>query len=335
MDVPEHREAEGTSFSFITGDDETGRRLDQLVAERFTLSRGRVQELLENEGIMVDGRIARRSQRLKPGQRVEGHIPPDPSFRISAQDLPLELIYQDHHLLVINKPRGMVVHPGGGVREGTLVNALLHHCPDLAGVGEESRPGIVHRLDRHTSGCLVVARTARAQLELRRQFDQRLVRKEYLALVHGRVTRERGEVDSPLGRHPVVRQKFCIREDGRSAITRWRVLADLNRWTLLSIELLTGRTHQIRVHMTALGYPVVGDPTYGRRRDPWNLAGQFLHAHKLGIHHPEGAQAMTFQAPLPVELAGILQELGVRAEEIVGRGPFPVLTRTDDDEKRS
>lgn len=303
-------EAREVPFSLIVGIEEAGQRLDRLLSARFLISRARAGSWFEKGEVRVEGKPARKSHHLRVGERVEGIIPASPPAELRPQDLPLQILHQDPTLLVVNKPRGLVVHPGSGVKEGTLVNALLFHFPDLAGVGEPQRPGIVHRLDRFTSGCLVVARSDEARRDLMRQFARRRVRKEYLALVHGQPRPERGMIEAPLGRHPVARQKFSIQEGGRPALTRWRVLARLGAWSLLSLDLLTGRTHQIRVHLAALGHPVVGDPTYGRRPDPWNLKGQFLHAHKLGFSHPQDGQDREFIAPLPDELALILAELG-------------------------
>lgn len=312
-------------------------RLDAFLAERLGEGSSRVQaQAWIKEGrCRIGGRAVRKpSHKLKPGDAVQLALPPPPPplGPLQAEDLPLPLLYQDEHLLVVDKPAGMTVHPGAGQREGTLVNALLHHSPEaLSRVGGEERPGIVHRLDKDTSGVIVVARSDRAHRELARQFHDREVRKRYLALTEG-VPREReGEVDLPLGRHPKDRKRQAVVEDGRPALTRYRVLEDFGGHAYVECRPQSGRTHQIRVHMLALGAPLLADATYGRgrperftRRDAGLLAGpdevllarHALHASRLELTHPQSGRMVTFEAPLPADFVAALTALREAAKPV-------------------
>jgi len=223
--------------------------------------------------------------------------------------IPLDIVYEDDDIIVINKPQGMVVHPAAGARAGTLVNALLAHTRGLSGIGGKERPGIVHRLDKDTSGLLVVAKHDRAHISLARQLQAREVLREYAAIVHGRVRADRGRVDAPIGRHPVNRKRMAVVFGGRPAVTDYEVLERFAEYSYLRLVLQTGRTHQIRVHMAHLGHPVVGDPVYGSRRSPWELEGQCLHARRLGFRHPRTGAWMTFTTPLPEHMERVLEDL--------------------------
>jgi 23S rRNA pseudouridine1911/1915/1917 synthase len=305
----------------VTADD-AGLRLDAWIAAHFELSRTRVQKLLEADRIRVrpsDGewRTPRKADRAGEGWTVEVTVPAPEPVDIVAQDLPLRIVYEDASLAVVDKPAGMVVHPAPGHRDGTLVNALLHHIRDLSGVGGRLRPGIVHRLDRDTSGLLVVAKNDKAHHALSAALKRRDVRRIYLAASWGHLAETPVTVDRPLGRDPRDRKRMAVVEDGRRALTRVRVRERWRAAELLDVALRTGRTHQIRVHLASIGHPVVGDATYGAGREKgisgparsWARAlaarvpRQFLHATRLSFDHPETGRRMRFEAPLPEDLA--------------------------------
>ena len=295
-----------------------GTRLDQFVTSMLPgRSRSQVQRLIREGHITVDGRATRPSSEVKSGAVVRVVIPPLEPATASAQDLPLAIIYEDDTLIVIDKPAGQVVHPAAGHAEGTLVNALLHHVTDLSGIGGERRPGIVHRLDRGTSGLMVVAKHDEAHADLARQFRERLVEKTYLALVWGVVQAGR-RIDASIGRNPADRKKMSTRaRRARTAVTRVTRAEHLGGVTLAQVAIVTGRTHQIRVHLQAIGHPVVGDTVYGgvRRRLPphlkavGGLSRPFLHAATLAFQHPVDGAAMRFECPLPIDLGDVLERL--------------------------
>lgn len=291
--------------------DRDGERLDVFVARRCSeLSRSRVQRLIEQGMVTVDGKQAKAGLRLEEGWRVHVTVPsPEPS-EPAPEAIPLDVVYEDEDLLVVNKPTGMAVHPSPGHSGHTLVNAVLARCPELAGVGGEERPGIVHRLDKDTSGLIIVAKNERAQLSLSRQFKQRQVEKVYLALVHGRLKPEEAVIEAPLARHPRYRQRMAVMEGGREARTRYRVLRYLNGYSLAEVTALTGRTHQIRVHFAALGHPVVGDAVYGKPSPL--LPRQFLHAFRLTFRHPRTGERLRLEAPLPADLREALERAAAR-----------------------
>ncbi len=285
---------------------EKGSRLDTFISNHFAdLSRSKIQDLITRGQAAVNGETClNKSSRLASGDRVTFSLPPcgEPP-ELNPEPVSLDILFEDENLLVINKPRGMVVHPGPGHCSGTLVNALLHHCRELSTLGGPLRPGIVHRLDKDTSGLLVAAKNNFTHQELSRQFKARLVGREYLALVHGKMPAPGGRISAPLGRHPRHRQKMAVVSGGREAITRYRVWAYRGNFTLLRVFLHTGRTHQVRVHMAFLGHPVVGDPVYGpknRQKLPLEFQdGQALHARRIKFVHPRSLETMTFTAPLP------------------------------------
>lgn len=285
-----------------------GERLDAFVARHLTdLSRSRVQRLVQEGLVRVDGRPAKASLRLRQGEEVVVCLPP-PSAEPLPKAMPLSVVYEDDDILVIDKPAGVVVHPAPGHQGGTLVNAVLACYPELAGVGGQQRPGIVHRLDKDTSGLLVVAKNEGAHRSLSRQLKERQVRKVYLALVQGRLEPAQGVIDAPVGRHPYRRQRMAVVATGREAQTRYRVLRYLADCTLVEASPVTGRTHQIRVHLAAVGHPVVGDAVYGR---PSPLVSRpFLHAQRLGFCLPSDGRYLEFESPLPEELRLALSRLG-------------------------
>jgi len=288
---------------------QTGQRLDRYLAEAIPeLSRTMAQRLIRKGLVTVNGQTKKASHRVEKGELIVVHIPPPEPLALEPEPIPLDIVYEDADILVVNKPAGMVVHPAAGHRSGTLVNALLAHCPDVASTGEVFRPGIVHRLDKDTSGLIIVAKNERARLELQRQFKAHQVEKRYLALVEGRLEPPQGVVKASIGRDPRHRKRMAVVEGGREAITEYRVIEYLPQHTLVEIRPRTGRTHQIRVHMAWLGHPVAGDPVYGHRRG-LPLPRQFLHAYALEIRLPSTGKPRRFQAPLPPELQAVLDEL--------------------------
>ncbi|MCL1859924.1 MAG: 23S rRNA pseudouridine(1911/1915/1917) synthase RluD [Proteobacteria bacterium] len=293
-----------------------GLRLDQALARLFPqYSRSRLQAWLREGRIRVDGQVFDPRRKVYGGERLEMEIEPESSGleAAEAEDIALAIVFEDEALLVLDKPAGLVVHPGNGNRNGTLMNALLHHAPALASI---PRAGIVHRLDKDTSGLLVVAKTLTAQTSLVRQLQARTVGRRYLALVHGALARS-GEIDAPIGRHPVQRTKMAVVGGGRVALTRYGIRERLNAATLVECRLETGRTHQIRVHMAHLGHPLVGDPVYGPRRVADSLLAGFkrqaLHAFCLELLHPASNEAMRWVSKLPEDFSSLLRALGSRS----------------------
>ncbi|MFM7393682.1 MAG: RluA family pseudouridine synthase, partial [Cyanobium sp.] len=293
-------------------------RLDRwLVAQRPEQSRARIQKLIDAGYVRVNGVTGRAKTPLRPGDTVELWMPPpEPLPYLVAQAMSLDVLFEDEHLIVLNKPAGLTVHPAPGNRDGTLVNGLLHHCPDLPGIGGEMRPGIVHRLDKDTTGCIVVAKSQEALVKLQVQIQKRIASREYLAVVHGQPAGDAGTIVGAIGRHPSDRKKYAVVADGsgRHACTHWKVVERLGDHALLRLRLDTGRTHQIRVHCAHMGHPIVGDPAYSRcRRLPIALAGQVLHAVALGLDHPITGERMRFEAPLPEVFTRLLTMLHRRS----------------------
>jgi 23S rRNA pseudouridine1911/1915/1917 synthase len=308
---------------------DAGRRLDLFLTERIPeLSRTRIQELIREGHVRVDGRIAKVSHRVAAAEAIEIEVLPRPAPEALPEDLPLDLLYVDDDFVIVNKPAGMVVHAGAGHSRGTLVNALLHCLGKLSAAGGALRPGIVHRLDRETSGAMVVARNDKAHENLSEQFRSRNVRKIYLALVHGKMPRDSGTITLPISRDPRRRTRMTARATkGRHARTDWRVIARLDRCTLVEAALHTGRTHQIRAHFAAIGHPVVGDTLYGAprglragTRNLPLLERNFLHAARIGFSHPSSGAWVEVRAPLPRDLrvyfGQVGASLGWRATEI-------------------
>lgn len=293
-----------------------GERLDVALTQRGVgPSRAAVQKLIEQGHVLINGIPARAGHKIRAGDRIEAEIPPPTSIDVEPEALSLDILFEDQDVVVINKPRGMAVHPGAGLLKGTLVNALLAHCRDLSGIGGKIRPGIVHRLDKDTTGVLVVAKNDTSHLSLAQQIKDRTVTRRYLALVHGEVREESGTMDTPFGRHPVERHRMAVLpHGGRRAVTHFTLLERLSRYSLLDVRLETGRTHQIRVHMAHMGHPIVGDPVYGRRRarekGELELEGQALHARLLGFLHPRSGAYMEFAAPPPDDFRRALEKLG-------------------------
>lgn len=288
-----------------------GSRLDVfLTAHLPALSRSRIKALIESGHVTVDGVRAKPAEKVRRGQRVDVSIPPPPPVGVRPEPIPLEIVYEDDAILVINKPAGLAVHPGAGRPSGTLVNAILARVPSLPGGGSALRPGIVHRLDKDTSGLMVVAKTAQALSSLQRQVAARTMSRSYLALLHGVVPHDEGTISAPMGRHPRHRTKMAVLHTGREAVTRYRVLERFPRYTMIEAQLVTGRTHQIRVHVAHLGYPVAGDRVYaGSRQDELGIGRQALHAHRLRFRHPATDSAVAFEAAPPADFRAALDRL--------------------------
>ena len=302
-------------LEFAVTERERGWRLDRFLQDRLPkwISRSAIQKAISNGKVHVDGSIKKPSYRVKIGETVSVEIPtPRKVEKVKPQPIPLEIIYEDEDIAVINKPPGMMVHPTPTKLTGTLVNALLYALKDLKGVGGELRPGIVHRLDKDTSGVIVVAKNDMAHTSLSRQFKERTTKKTYIALVRGIVERDEFRVERPIGRHPVVRTKMVVREDGKTAQTEFRVLRRFGKIaTLLLAFPKTGRTHQIRVHLKHLGHPILGDELYGTpiKDSTLGVKRQMLHALKLGFHHPRTSEWMEFVGRIPEDFKEVLRNL--------------------------
>jgi 23S rRNA pseudouridine1911/1915/1917 synthase len=289
--------------------EQTGVRLDHfLAAEIARLSRARIQALIKSGHILLNNAAAKPGAKIKAGDLISVHEPPPQPVETLAEEIPLDVLHEDDDLIVLNKPAGLVVHPAAGNWSHTLVNALLHHCPALSGIGGVQRPGIVHRLDKETSGCIVVAKNDATHQNLSAQFAGRKVLKVYLALAAGRLKKTSGTIETSIGRHPVHRKKMAVVAEGsrgRNAKTSYRVLQELENASLVECTLHTGRTHQIRVHLKHLGHPLLGDKLYGGAKAGDAFPRQMLHAWKLGFFHPRNSRWMEFQSPLPPDFLNL------------------------------
>jgi len=317
------------AFTILADESDQGRRLDAVVAAHLPdCSRSLAVILIANRDILVDNQAKKPGYRVKCGDKILGRIPVPEQVEYEPEPIPLKILYQDSHIVVLNKQAGLVVHPAPGHDSGTLVNALLYHCPDLEGIGGEIRPGIVHRLDKDTSGTMVVAKNAAAHERLGRQFKDRTVKKKYLALVYGELHTDEGMIALPIGRHPVHRKRMStITHNGRTAETSWRVRERFQNISLLELTLKTGRTHQIRVHCTAIGHSIVGDQVYCSRKCVQNVdrffsakspsiaarlkavPRQMLHAWQLGLTHPHTGEFMTFESPMAEDMVVLMEKL--------------------------
>lgn len=299
---------------FVVSEDNEKKRLDLFLSENMDdVSRTRIKSAIEESCIKVNGEIVKPNYRLKIGDVIDVNIPPRERPSLKPENIPLDILYEDQDIIVINKPRGMVVYPAPGNYSGTLVNALLYHTERLSDVGGGGRPGIVHRLDKDTSGVMVVAKNDKAHLNLARQLKDRRITKIYKTLVWGAIQENQATIEAPIGRHPVKRKEMAVgAPNAREAITHFKVLERFSEFTFLKVKLETGRTHQIRVHMKFIGHPVVGDPVYTQKKNPFNIKGQALHAYMLGLFHPRSNKYMEFKAPLPDDIASILKLLRER-----------------------
>lgn len=288
-----------TSFHHNVTEEQTKTRLDKLLTEiNPDRSRSQVQGWIAKEHVTVNGNLEKANYKCLPGDEVKWSIPEAEPLDITAENIPLDIYYEDLDVLVVNKPKGMVVHPSAGHQSETLVNALLHHCDDLSGINGVERPGIVHRIDKDTSGLLIVAKNDQAHNSLAEQLSEKKIKRKYVAIVHGEIPHETGMVDAPIGRDPKDRQKMGVVDNGKPAVTHFRVLKSYPDYTYVECQLETGRTHQIRVHMKYIGYPIVGDPKYGPRKT-MDLNGQALHAKVLGFAHPSTNEWMEFDSEEP------------------------------------
>ncbi|HOP94996.1 MAG: RluA family pseudouridine synthase [Dictyoglomaceae bacterium] len=284
-------------------------RVDKYLSEKLLLSRSQIQKLIDEGYVKVNEERVRTSYKVKFGDSIEVVIPPPESTEIISEDLPLEIVYEDEDLLVVNKPRGMVVHPAVGHFHGTLVNALLYKVKDLSGIGGAIRPGIVHRLDKNTTGLLVVAKNDYTHHHLSEQLKQRTLKRVYWALCEGEIPWDKKRVELSIGRHPVHRKKMAVVSTGKIAITNFEVLERFKGYTLVSARLETGRTHQVRVHLSHMGFPIVGDEIYGRTDKRFGIKGQLLHAKEISFIHPREGTIMKFTAPLPEDFQRVLDTL--------------------------
>jgi 23S rRNA pseudouridine1911/1915/1917 synthase len=321
---------QGKHFSITVTERGSGRRLDQfLSASDLKLSRSQAKNLIEKHQIFLNQKPTKPSAHLKVGDILSGTLREPSPLSLKPESIPLTILYEDASIIVIDKPSGMVVHPAYGNPSGTLVNALLYHCKDLAGINGVLRPGIVHRLDKDTSGVMVVAKDDEAFHQLTKQFKNRTVEKVYFAIVYGRFSQNEGLIDSAIGRHPSERKRMSTRtKKGRTAITRWKRVEEFDSCTLLEISPQTGRTHQIRVHLSSIGHPIFGDPLYGRKGRPGaihdpvlkecvkRMNRQALHAHRLEFTHPQTGKRVQFFSPIPQDMKEVLE--GLRSKAAAG-----------------
>ena len=286
-------------------------RLDMYIASLdLDLSRSMAQKMIENNQVLVNEKPVKTSYKTKLDDNIKIKIAEPKMAEIKAQEIPLDIIYEDNDIVVVNKPKGMVVHPGNGNPDGTLVNAIMAICKDsLSGIGGEIRPGIVHRLDKDTSGLIIIAKNDKAHINLSKQIQDRKVKKIYTALVRGVIPEDTATIEMPIGRSKTDRKKMAVRKDGKEAITHIKVLKRYRNYTLVKVKIDTGRTHQIRVHMAEIGYPVVGDEVYSNGKNEFNVHGQMLHSTSLDFTHPVTGEEMHFEAPLPGYFKDIIDEL--------------------------
>ncbi|MHC1718466.1 MAG: RluA family pseudouridine synthase [Acidaminococcaceae bacterium] len=290
--------------------EDVGKRADVFLAEKLNLSRANVQKMMEAERITVGSKLVKANHKVKDGElfvvRYQEAVP----LELIAENIPIDILYEDQDVIVINKARGMVVHPAAGNYTGTLVNALLYHCKNLSGINGVIRPGIVHRLDKDTSGVMIVAKNDVAHTSLSEQIQSKSAKRSYLVVVRGNVKQDNGRIETLIGRDSKDRKKMAVvSKNGREAITEYEVLERFGRFTLLQCRLLTGRTHQIRVHLEYLGYPVVGDPKYSPQKIPFAINGQALHSYELTFKHPRTGEEMSFTAPIPEDMNKIITRL--------------------------
>ena len=296
---------------FIVKDDEVGKRIDSYLSNKDNeISRVAVQRLIKNDKILVNGKSTKASYKVQENDNIKVEEEKPKEISLKPQDIPVEIIYEDKDIIVVNKPKGMVVHPANGNPDGTLVNSLMSICKDsLSGIGGEIRPGIVHRLDKDTSGVIVVAKNDKAHINLSEQIKNHEVEKTYIALVKGVVKANEATIDMPIGRSTKDRKKMAITKTGKNAITHFKVIKRFHNYTLLEVKIETGRTHQIRVHLSQIGYPIVGDTTYSNGKNEWEIKGQCLHAKSLKFKHPITGKEMFLEAKMPEYFEEVINEL--------------------------
>lgn len=289
--------------------DDLGKRIDVFLASELDFTRSYIKKLILDGLVHVNGNNLKPNYKLKDCDEITVNIPEAEKIDVLPENIPLNILYEDDDIIVINKPQGMVVHPAPGNYTGTLVNALLYHCKNLSGINGILRPGIVHRLDKDTSGVMVIAKNDKAHLSISNQIKDRNVLKKYVAIVEGNLKNDEGVIEAPIGRHPIDRKKMAVIDDGRYALTLYRVLERFKNHTFIEAVIKTGRTHQIRVHMAHIGHPVLGDPVYGFKKQKFKLDGQVLHAMVLGLVHPTKGVYMEFEAPLPDYFKNLIELL--------------------------
>ena len=296
---------------YIVSQEEKGKRLDAYIPSVDTdITRTSAQRLIEDGNILVNGKNAKVSYKIQENDKISVEIPEPKQIELKAQNIPIEIIYEDSDIIVVNKPKGMVVHPANGNPDGTLVNAIMAICKDsLSGIGGETRPGIVHRIDKDTSGLLIVAKNDNAHVKMSEQIKNHEVKKTYIALVRGVFKENEATIDMPIGRSTSDRKKMAVNKNGKNAITHIKVLERFDKYTLLKVNIETGRTHQIRVHLSHIGYPIVGDYTYSNGKNEFDVIGQCLHAQKLEFKHPITQKDMCLEAELPQYFKDILDKL--------------------------
>ena len=303
---------------YIVSQEEKGKRLDTYIPSVDTdITRTSAQRLIEDGNILVNGKNAKVSYKIQENDKISVEIPKPKQIELKAQNIPIEIIYEDSDIIVVNKPKGMVVHPANGNPDGTLVNAIMAICKDsLSGIGGEIRPGIVHRIDKDTSGLLIVAKNDNAHVKMSEQIKNHEVKKTYIALVRGVFKENEATIDMPIGRSPSDRKKMAVNKNGKNAITHIKVLKRFDKYTLLRVNIETGRTHQIRVHLSHIGYPIVGDGVYSNGKNEFNVDGQMLHAESIEFAHPITGKKMKIEAPLPEYFNNVLKLLENRVIDV-------------------
>lgn len=289
---------------------EAGKRIDTYIPSKSEYSRAMIQKMMDNGNILVNGKKVKVSYKVQADDEITIKEQAAKEISLEAQDIPIEVLYEDNDIIVVNKPKGMVVHPANGNPDGTLVNAIMSICKDsLSGIGGEIRPGIVHRLDKETSGALIVAKNDKSHIKMSEQIKNHEVEKTYIALVKGFVKENEATIDMPIGRSLKDRKKMAVRKEGKNAVTHFKVIERFPNYTLLEVKIETGRTHQIRVHLSEIGYPIVGDEVYSNGKNEWNIHGQCLHAKSLKFKHPITEKEMCIEAPIPEYFQNIIKEL--------------------------
>jgi len=310
----EELQEQGDEIILTVESEFTGQRVDKYVNESMDeqVSRTQVQSWIKNGYVTLNDAPVKPNQKVEEGDRVVVLVPKPVEVRVEAEPIPVNVVYEDGDVIVVNKPRGLVVHPSMGHYSGTLVNALLHHCKDLSGINGQLRPGIVHRIDKDTSGLIMAAKNDLAHRSLAEQLKEHTATRKYIAVVHGNIPHDQGTIDAPIGRDPHDRKLFTVTDrNGKPAVTHFAVVERIGEFSVIELKLETGRTHQIRVHMKFIGYPLVGDPAYGRSRDK-EMEGQALHAAVLGFDHPRTGEYMEFTAPIPADMQELLERLRMR-----------------------
>ena len=294
--------------------EENNKRIDAYISEKEpNLSRTTVQRLISEKKVLVNGKEVKSSYKVESGDEIEIEIPEVKETKLKAQDIYVPVIYEDNDIIVVNKPKGMVVHPANGNPDGTLVNAVLAMCKEsLSGIGGEIRPGIVHRLDKDTSGLLIIAKNDEAHIKMSKQIQDRKVDKRYIALVRGNVPDDDATIDMPIARSKTNRQKMAVDKNGKEAVTHFKVLKRYGKYTLIEVKIDTGRTHQIRVHMSYIGYPIIGDEVYSNGKNEFGVEGQMLHARFLKFKHPITGKELCLEAPIPEYFENVIKELDNR-----------------------